>query len=104
MNPAVPFRQLVERRLWPLAVLLVAALVAVPMLLSKEPATPVAAVTATAAGAQGDTQPIVSVGDPALLSTDVGPVIDEDAHRSLQSHLQRLQREGLPGAMPDLNS
>jgi hypothetical protein len=61
---AVPFRQLVERRLWPLAALLVAALVAVPMLLSKDPA-PVASAPAAVASAQGDTQPIVSIGDPA---------------------------------------
>ena len=61
---AVPFRQLVERRLWPLAVLLVAALVAVPMLLSKDPA-PMASAPTAVASAQGPTEPIVSVGDPA---------------------------------------
>lgn len=33
---ADPFRQLVERRLWPVALLLVAALIAVPMLLSSK--------------------------------------------------------------------
>ncbi len=33
------------------------------------------------------------VGDPALLSTDVGPVIDEPARRTLESHAQRMQRE-----------
>ena len=32
-----PLRQLVQRKLWPVALLLVAALVAVPMLLAKEP-------------------------------------------------------------------
>jgi hypothetical protein len=61
---AVPFRQLVERRLWPLAALLVAALVAVPMLLSKDPA-PVASAPTAVASAQGETQPIVSISDPA---------------------------------------
>ena len=60
---AVPFRQLVERRLWPLAVLLIAALVAIPVLLSKgaEPAAPPAAV---AAAEQGETKPIVSLSEP----------------------------------------
>ncbi|OEY67155.1 bifunctional proline dehydrogenase/L-glutamate gamma-semialdehyde dehydrogenase PutA [Marinobacter sp. X15-166B] len=32
----------------------------------------------------------LSVGDPALLSTDVGPVIDEEARQGLQTHLERL--------------
>ncbi len=35
----------------------------------------------------------LSVGDPARLSTDVGPVIDQDAFDQLQRHLQRLRRE-----------
>ena len=34
------------------------------------------------------------VGEPASLSTDVGPVIDQDALSVLQSHSQRMQREG----------
>ena len=33
------------------------------------------------------------VGDPALLSTDVGPVIDEDARRILEDHGARMNRE-----------
>jgi RHH-type proline utilization regulon transcriptional repressor/proline dehydrogenase/delta 1-pyrroline-5-carboxylate dehydrogenase len=33
------------------------------------------------------------IGDPADPATDVGPVIDEDARRSLQAHLDRLRRE-----------
>ncbi|WP_246149953.1 bifunctional proline dehydrogenase/L-glutamate gamma-semialdehyde dehydrogenase PutA [Arenimonas fontis] len=33
------------------------------------------------------------VGDPGLLSTDVGPVIDEDARRILQAHAERMDRE-----------
>jgi RHH-type proline utilization regulon transcriptional repressor/proline dehydrogenase/delta 1-pyrroline-5-carboxylate dehydrogenase len=36
------------------------------------------------------------VGDPALLATDVGPVIDADAHANLQRHVERLQREAQP--------
>ncbi len=35
----------------------------------------------------------LSVGDPALLSTDVGPVIDADAQATLQDHVQRMRRE-----------
>lgn len=67
---AAPFRQLVERRLWPLALLLLLALAAVPFLLSKSeevpPAAPVAAVpgATTEAGNALATQPIVSVGAP----------------------------------------
>jgi RHH-type proline utilization regulon transcriptional repressor/proline dehydrogenase/delta 1-pyrroline-5-carboxylate dehydrogenase len=33
------------------------------------------------------------VGDPALLSTDVGPVIDEDAFDGIQTHIARLNSE-----------
>jgi delta 1-pyrroline-5-carboxylate dehydrogenase len=33
------------------------------------------------------------VGDAAELATDVGPVIDAEAHASLSRHLQRLQAE-----------
>ncbi|HKF73654.1 MAG TPA: bifunctional proline dehydrogenase/L-glutamate gamma-semialdehyde dehydrogenase PutA [Stellaceae bacterium] len=36
----------------------------------------------------------LAIGDPALLSTDVGPVIDEDARASLQKHAERMAREG----------
>ena len=59
---AVPFRQLVERRLWPLAALLIAALVAVPVLLSKSVAQP--APPAPVASTQGETEAIVSLSDP----------------------------------------
>jgi RHH-type proline utilization regulon transcriptional repressor/proline dehydrogenase/delta 1-pyrroline-5-carboxylate dehydrogenase len=31
------------------------------------------------------------IGDPALLSTDVGPVIDEDARALLESHVDRMK-------------
>ena len=34
------------------------------------------------------------VGDPAMLSTDVGPVIDDDARRMLEAHAERMGREG----------
>jgi RHH-type proline utilization regulon transcriptional repressor/proline dehydrogenase/delta 1-pyrroline-5-carboxylate dehydrogenase len=33
------------------------------------------------------------VGDPALLSTDVGPVIDEAAKKTLNEHAARMERE-----------
>ncbi len=36
----------------------------------------------------------LKVGDPALLSTDVGPVIDEDARTMLEKHAARMAREG----------
>lgn len=65
---AAPFRQLVERRLWPLAVLLLAAAAAVPMLLSREAKVPAATASAAPAGtakAALATQPIVTVGDGA---------------------------------------
>lgn len=35
----------------------------------------------------------LSVGDPALLSTDVGPVIDADALRMLDAHAERMAKE-----------
>ena len=36
----------------------------------------------------------LSVGDPALLATDVGPVIDEDARAMLTRHADRMAAEG----------
>ncbi len=36
----------------------------------------------------------LAVGDPALLSTDVGPVIDSDARDKLEAHAARMRREG----------
>ncbi len=35
----------------------------------------------------------LSVGDPALLATDIGPLIDEPARLALQHHVQRMRRE-----------
>ncbi|MDC0663463.1 bifunctional proline dehydrogenase/L-glutamate gamma-semialdehyde dehydrogenase PutA [Marinobacter sp. SS21] len=37
---------------------------------------------------------MLSVGDPALHSTDVGPVIDEEAQQGLQQHLAHLEKTG----------
>ncbi len=35
----------------------------------------------------------LTIGDPSLLATDVGPVIDEDALRMLENHLMKMQSE-----------
>jgi RHH-type proline utilization regulon transcriptional repressor/proline dehydrogenase/delta 1-pyrroline-5-carboxylate dehydrogenase len=35
----------------------------------------------------------LTVGDPALLETDIGPVIDEAAKRMLEAHAERMNRE-----------
>ena len=36
----------------------------------------------------------LAIGDPACLSTDVGPVIDDDAMQLLQAHADKLEDEG----------
>ncbi|MDE1959437.1 MAG: bifunctional proline dehydrogenase/L-glutamate gamma-semialdehyde dehydrogenase PutA [Xanthomonadaceae bacterium] len=46
-------------------------------------------VIAMLAGAMAE----LKVGDPGLLSTDVGPVIDEDARKLLLAHAARMDRE-----------
>jgi hypothetical protein len=66
MNPIKnTAQQLVRRRLWPVAVLLVAALVAVPMTLAKSPApaAPVAAVPAKPAADAGIAKPVVQLSE-----------------------------------------
>jgi RHH-type proline utilization regulon transcriptional repressor/proline dehydrogenase/delta 1-pyrroline-5-carboxylate dehydrogenase len=35
----------------------------------------------------------LTVGDPAQLATDVGPVIDDEAYAGIRGHVQRLKRE-----------
>jgi delta-1-pyrroline-5-carboxylate dehydrogenase (PutA C-terminal domain) len=35
----------------------------------------------------------LTVGDPAWLSTDIGPVIDEDARAALNTHIERMMKE-----------
>jgi RHH-type transcriptional regulator, proline utilization regulon repressor / proline dehydrogenase / delta 1-pyrroline-5-carboxylate dehydrogenase len=46
----------------------------------------------------------LATGDPALLSTDVGPVIDGEAYDGLQSHITRLRMQARallpPGEFP----
>ncbi len=41
----------------------------------------------------GATEELV-IGDPALLETDIGPVIDADAKVMLEAHAERMSREG----------
>ena len=36
------------------------------------------------------------VGDPARLDTDVGPLIDDEAHAAIARHIERLEREARP--------
>jgi RHH-type proline utilization regulon transcriptional repressor/proline dehydrogenase/delta 1-pyrroline-5-carboxylate dehydrogenase len=48
-------------------------------------------VTTMLAGAMAE----LKVGDPGLLSTDVGPVIDEDALKMLREHAQRMDAEAV---------
>jgi RHH-type transcriptional regulator, proline utilization regulon repressor / proline dehydrogenase / delta 1-pyrroline-5-carboxylate dehydrogenase len=55
------------------------------------------AVMAMVAGALQELQ----VGDPALLATDVGPVIDAEAHAGIAAHVARLRTEArLVGETP----
>ena len=35
----------------------------------------------------------LSIGNPSLKSTDIGPVIDDDARQSLQAHINRMKKE-----------
>lgn len=35
----------------------------------------------------------LKLGDPSLLDTDIGPVIDEGARKTLQDHFERMQKE-----------
>ncbi len=36
----------------------------------------------------------LAIGDPALISTDIGPVIDDEARQALARHAARMEREG----------
>src|SRR5213076_2041621 len=36
----------------------------------------------------------LQIGDPALLATDIGPVIDDEARQSLERHAARMATEG----------
>lgn len=68
-------RDLVEKKLWPIAVLLLAAIIGVPMVIggsSSEEAAAPAAVVAKAPAAAG-AQSLVSVVDPAVTGKDTRP-------------------------------
>src|SRR5262249_3711892 len=36
----------------------------------------------------------LTIGDPALLATDIGPVIDEEAEKALGAHAARMAHDG----------
>ena len=57
-------------------------------------------VTTMLAGAMKE----LKVGDPGLLSTDVGPVIDADALKILQDHAERMDREARLIAAAELSA
>lgn len=103
MNFADPFKQLVERKLWPIAALLVAALVAVPVLLSK-PAedTPLPPSTTTAALAEDATESIVNLGEPSTRE-DVRAVLGarKDPFRPAQMHRVEEPEDSLAGPGTD---
>ena len=42
------------------------------------------------------------IGDPFLLETDIGPVIDTEAQEMLERHVERMEREATPIARCDL--
>src|SRR5690606_39963163 len=46
----------------------------------------------------------LKIGDPGLVSTDVGPVIDEDTLKMLQEHAERMHREAKLDARPELST
>ncbi len=49
-----------------------------------------AKLTAMLTGAMAE----LKIGDPGLISTDIGPVIDAEANKMLESHAERMAREG----------
>jgi hypothetical protein len=63
------WRQLVRRRLWPLALLLVAALVAVPMVLAKQPEVTTEVPVANGAGSVA-TDPVTLAADPIVSAAE----------------------------------
>jgi hypothetical protein len=58
-----PFRALVRKKLWPVALLLVAALVAVPVLMAKEPEAPIASAQPATKKGEGMPATFVSVDE-----------------------------------------
>ncbi len=80
------WRGLLRRRLWPVALLLVAGLVAVPKLLAKPPATAPVATTARAADTDDGTTSYVKLADGSVVTERrrvLGPTKDPFAPREL---------------------
>lgn len=46
----------------------------------------------------------LSIGDPALLETDIGPVIDKDALQLLQTHFEKMQKHAVLAAQAPLKT
>ena len=67
------WRQLVRRRLWPVAVLLVGAMAAVPVVLAREPQAPVPPVASSAS--------VAAKADDAIAEPVVAEVLPEDRSR-----------------------
>jgi hypothetical protein len=87
------FSDLVERRLWPVALLLVGALVAVPVVLKKSPAGESAAKPSAAAVAPA--QPAVA-GEPAVQVTSGGTL----GHAPLRGHAKNPFHQFYGAAKP----
>jgi hypothetical protein len=83
--------ELVDRRLWPLAVVLAAAVVAIPVLLTKHPSSsaPASSVAATPAPAAG--QPAVE-----LQTSDGGPVVGKVRNPFNQQHVPKASTSTNP--------
>ncbi len=67
MDLTRPFRELVDRKLWPLALVLVLALAAVPLLLSRSAESAAGPAAPIVANADDDADPVVDATDPATL-------------------------------------
>jgi hypothetical protein len=92
--------ELVERRLWPVALLLVAALVAVPVVLAKKPssAEPSDATAAAPAAAAARAADLRSAGEPVVsVATGAGadaPLRGHEKDPFKQQHVPRVAAEG----------
>lgn len=90
------FSDLVERRLWPIAVLLVAALVAVPLVLAKSPADPAPGKApetpaAVAAAVADEPELVVSVESDTV---DAAPLRGKAKNPFRQQHVPKKAEEG----------
>lgn len=84
--------EMVERRLWPIALLLVAALVAVPVLLAKQPAAETAAAGDTAPAAAAASAEVRTPGEPVV---SLAPGMDAGA--PLRGHAKNpFKQQHLP--------